>query len=272
MAAITAAAIGAGAGILGDAMSSSSAAQTNETQMAIAAMNNKTMIDLAKNAETYRFADYQRAGVNPMLVTGSTGMQVPQLQQPMLQNPGQSWSNLGNQVSSAMQLATQNAQIDALKAQAANAKANARNTDAQTDTVLPEQVKQIQANTGLQGNQSRQVADNVAVLDYALSRGIAYGSADLDYQLKGVQLHISQMDAETQLATQRLLIRARNDESLAKSIGAENLVQASDGVFGKIMAYFDVPGATNAISSAKGLFDLIPQKRILETFRSPPAR
>lgn len=104
-------------GVIGDVFSQQGTQETNAAQLAIAGMNNATMINLAKNAETYRFQDYARAGVNPMLVTGSPGLSVPSLQQPQLQNPNASFQNLGSQVTNAMQAAQQAAQIEQTKAQ-----------------------------------------------------------------------------------------------------------------------------------------------------------
>lgn len=130
MAGITAAAIGAGAGILGDIMSSSGQSSANQLNMAMMMQNEQWQQQMSNTAVQRRKADLLAAGFNPMLATGEAAS-TPSVSQPTIQNPNAAYANLGPQISSAMAAGSQ---IKLQEAQANQADAQAAKTTSETPT------------------------------------------------------------------------------------------------------------------------------------------
>lgn len=247
MAIITAAAIGAGAGILGDVVSGAGQSSANATQREIAQQEMAWQERMSDTQMQRRVADLKLAGLNPMLAVGGPGAAMPQTVMPQIGNAGAAFGNVGNQVTSAMQAASVNAQIEQLKASA-----NKMNVEAGTE--IPATVQKIQSETGLNQARAGEVQRNIAMLDIQLQ---PYGGKSMfqeQYENKtaqmAIQTYIMQMDEQTQRDTLLSLIKARNDMNYANAIGASNIFKASDTAFGRIMAYFHV-GAP--LSNAAGV-------------------
>lgn len=117
--------------------------QQNQQNLAIAAMNNATQIDMANTAHQREIKDLRAAGLNPLLSAQGSGAAVPQLQQASLRAP-----QIENPVSEATQSATALSRILNANTQADTAQkmANTSNLVEQNKN-LHEQNKLLQAQT-----------------------------------------------------------------------------------------------------------------------------
>lgn len=117
--------------------------QQNQQNIAIAAMNNATQIDMANTAHQREIKDLRAAGLNPLLSAQGGGASVPQLQQASLRAP-----QMDNPVSNATQSATALSKIINANTQADTAQkmANTSNLVEQNKN-LQEQNKLLQAQT-----------------------------------------------------------------------------------------------------------------------------
>lgn len=114
------AAIGAGVGLVGDVLGFMGGQNTNAQQMALAQQQMAFQKDLATNAMQYRVADLKKAGLNPYLAVAGGSAQGAQAMpgaMAQLQNPAASFQAAGQQATNALQLMTQDAQIQQMKAQ-----------------------------------------------------------------------------------------------------------------------------------------------------------
>lgn len=117
--------------------------QQNQQNLAIAAMNNATQIDMANSAHQREVQDLRAAGLNPLLSAQGNGASVPQLQQASLRAP-----QIDNPVSEATQSATALSRILNANTQADTAQKTANTSNLlEQNKNLQEQNKLLQAQT-----------------------------------------------------------------------------------------------------------------------------
>lgn len=117
--------------------------QQNQQNLAIAALNNATQIDMANTAHQREVKDLREAGLNPLLSAQGNGASVPQLQQASLRAP-----QIDNPVSEATQSATALSRILNANTQADTAQKTANTSNLlEQNKNLQEQNKLLQAQT-----------------------------------------------------------------------------------------------------------------------------
>jgi hypothetical protein len=173
-----------------------------------------------------------------------------------MQNTGQAFGNLGGQMTNAIEATKNAASIDLM-----NAQANKLNTEA--NTVLPAQVEQIKAQTGLSSAEAYQVMNNMDAIknkimseaSEARSRG---DQADSQAALADVQAQLAGQNLRVLQATRDAIVSSANSDAQAKLYGLplkqeQSVIQSSGlGHFTQWLDQILQPVGT-AIGAAKGI-------------------
>lgn len=158
----------------------------NQQNMAIAAMNNATQIDMANSAHQREVADLRKAGLNPILSAGGSGSATPTLAAPQLgtahvENPVQHATASAGQLS---RIVSANARADVAQkvATTENLAAQNKNLDVQ-NTLLNAQVDKTRAETdAIRHPVTRGARDVLGTVDEAMRRSVS--SSDVKEPIK----------------------------------------------------------------------------------------
>lgn len=199
---------------------------------------------MSDTAVSRRMADLKRAGVNPLMAMGPMGAaSAPTVASGTIgggsiggsgspgpvspgsanqQNAGAAWGNLGNQVGSALQLQTLEAQKKLLEANATAANASADKTQLETSTKIPAEVDYIKSATGINTEQAQVVHNNIEYVATQIMQGREQAA------LTNIQAKLQSQNSQILNATRDSLISAATSDAAARALGLAAMRNQSD--------------------------------------------
>lgn len=218
--------IGAGTSLIGDLFGQSGQQDTNAMQMQMMLQNENWQEHMSDTQMQRRVTDLKAAGLNPLLAVNSGGAAMGSVSTPQLGNPGASFQNLGQQMTSALGLQRLKADIDNV------------NADTKTKEVT---VGNVAADTALKGV-------TIAQVEQALSANLP------DANRRKIEQELEQIKQETATSAEQAKTLGAQGKAATAAAGASDAQAATSRAQAKKIG-LETDLTDLDVKQRRGLFD-----------------